>query len=146
MSILSCLVLGWRMFLRAKLIGLGAVVLALFWLAALPALAQEISGTARVIEQTGLNDGQEYRCALIAAGRLAEKIAGRKVSCEAHSTDDEGRMLASCFIRKRENLSGWLVNKGYVVIDSRYSEEFSDWEVWNSNAGAGLWSGSFELP
>jgi endonuclease YncB( thermonuclease family) len=173
MSILSCLVLGWRMFLRAKLIGLGAVVLALFWLAALPALAQEISGTARVIdgdtividghiidlfgidapeldfngtEQTCLNDGQEYRCALIAAGRLAEKIAGRKVSCEAHSTDDEGRMLASCFIRKRENLSGWLVNKGYVVIDSRYSEEFSDWEVWNSNAGAGLWSGSFELP
>ena len=98
------------------------------------------------VEQTCQRDGQTYRCALIAAGRLAEKIAGRTVSCEAHATDAEGRMLASCFIKKREDLSGWLVNKGFVVVDSRYSEKFTDWEIWNQAAGSGLWSGPFELP
>ena len=142
-------------------------------ISAVPARAQEISGPARVIdgdtividgqiidfygidapeldfngvEQTCLSDGQTYRCALVAAGRLAEKIAGRTVSCETHATDAEGRMLASCYIKKRENLAGWLVNKGYVVVDSRYSEDFADWEIWNQAARTGLWSGQFELP
>ena len=149
------------------------VVLALLTLAAMPAAAQDISGHAQVIdgdtiviegqiidlfgidapeldfngrEQICLRDGHPYRCALIAAGRLAEKIAGRTVSCEGHATDAEDRLLASCFIKKRDNLSGWLVNKGYVVIDSRYSDEFEDWEVWNTASGTGLWSGQFELP
>lgn len=142
-------------------------------ISAVPARAQDISGPARVIdgdtiaidgqiidlygvdapeldfngvEQTCLSDGQTYRCALVAAGRLAEKIAGRTVSCEAHAQDAEGHVLASCFIKKHEDLAGWLVNKGYVVVDSRYSEEFADWEIWNKAAGTGLWSGQFELP
>ena len=148
-------------------------VLTFLTLAAMPAAAQDISGQAQVIdgdtiviegqiidlfgidapeldfngrEQTCFRDGHPYRCALIAAGRLAEKIAGRTVSCEVQATDATGRFLASCFIKKRENLSGWLVNKGYVVIDSRYSDEFEDWEAWNTASGTGLWSGQFKLP
>ena len=142
-------------------------------ISAVPARTQDISGPARVIdgdtividgqiidlygvdapeldfngvEQTCLSDGQTYRCALVAAGRLAEKIAGRTVSCEAHAKDTEGHLLASCYTEKREDLAGWLVNKGYVVVDSRYSEEFADWEIWNKAARTGLWSGQFELP
>ena len=164
------------MFMHSVLFRRGTVLLAALALIMLPALtaaAQDISGAARVIdgdtividgqivdlygidapeldfngvEQTCQRDNQTYRCALIAAGRLAEKIAGRTVSCEAHATDAEGRMLASCFIKKREDLSGWLVNKGFVVVDSRYSEKFTDWEIWNQAAGSGLWSGPFELP
>jgi endonuclease YncB( thermonuclease family) len=154
-------------------VGLVVAVLAFLTLAAMPAVAQDISGQAQVIdgdtiviggqiidlfgidapeldfngrEQACFRDGHPYRCALIAAGRLAEKIAGRMVSCEGQATDAAGRLLASCFIKKRENLSGWLVNKGYVVIDSRYSDEFEDWEAWNTASGTGLWSGQFELP
>ena len=154
-------------------VGLVVAILAFLTLAAIPAAAQDISGQAQVIdgdtivirgqiidlfgidapeldfngrEQTCFRDGHPYRCALIAAGRLAEKIAGRTVSCEGQATDATGRLLASCFIKKRENLSGWLVNKGYVVIDSRYSDEFEDWEAWNTASGTGLWSGQFKLP
>ena len=161
-------------FIRRCVAGAAALpVLGLLALSAMPAAAQDFSGPARVIdgdtiaiddqiidlygvdapeldfngvEQTCLNDGQTYRCALVAAGMLADKIAGRTVSCEAHVIYADGRVLASCFVKKRENLSGWMVNKGYVVVDSRYSEEFSDWQAWNKAAGAGLWSGHFELP
>ncbi|MDA0230320.1 MAG: thermonuclease family protein [Proteobacteria bacterium] len=161
---------------RAGMVGAAAAavtMLALLTQAAMPAAAQDIAGQAQVIdgdtiviegqvidlfgidapeldfngrEQICFRDGHPYRCALIAAGRLAEKIAGRTVSCEGHSTNAEGRLMASCFIKKRENLSGWLVNKGFVVIDSRYSSEFEDWEIWNTGSGTGLWSGQFELP
>lgn len=177
MSKMGGLVLGWRMFILLRGVAMAGaaalLVVALLALSAVPAVAADISGPARVIdgdtiaisghiidlygidapeldfngvEQTCQSDGLTYRCALVAAGRLAEKIAGRTVSCETHATDAEGRVLASCFIKKHESLSGWLVNKGYVVIDSRYSEEYSEWEVWNKAAGSGLWSGQFELP
>ena len=39
-----------------------------------------------------------------------------------------------------------LVKHSLVVVDSRYSEKFTDWEIWNQAAGSGLWSGPFELP
>jgi endonuclease YncB( thermonuclease family) len=100
------------------------------------------NGKEQICEQ----DGQAYRCGLIAAGRLAETLAGETVTCEPERTDDTGRILAKCYINRGENVSGWMVTKGWAVVDTRYSDEYSDWQAWAKAGGAGVWAGPFELP
>lgn len=97
-------------------------------------------------EQLCEQDGQAYRCGLIAAGRLAETLAGEIVTCKPERVDANGRVLAKCYINRGENVAGWMVTKGWAVVDTRYTEKYSDWQAWAKAGGAGVWAGPFELP
>lgn len=47
------------------------------------------------------SDGHDYFCGRVAASALAEKIAGRPVTCRPRTTDRYGRTVAVCFRCRR---------------------------------------------
>ena len=58
------------------------------------------------------SDGHDYFCGRVAASALAEKIAGRPVTCRPRTTDRYGRTVAVCSDADDEDLGAWLVRAG----------------------------------
>lgn len=90
-------------------------------------------------------DGREYRCGQQAALALADFVGQRTVRCEQRDTDRYGRVVAVCRVAG-EDLSAWLVQKGWALAYRKYSLDYVDQEAAARTARAGIWRGSFVEP
>lgn len=95
--------------------------------------------------QTCLRAGKAERCGQQAALALADRIGRRAVTCEGHSKDRYGRLLAVCKAGN-EDLNAWLVGAGWAVAYRKYSLDYVGQEEAARKAGRGLWGMQFEMP
>lgn len=91
-------------------------------------------------------DGHDYFCGRVAASALAEKIAGRPVTCRPRTTDRYGRTVAVCFDAGDEDLGAWMVRAGVAIAYRKYSTAYVDDEDTARRARRGLWAGEFVEP
>ncbi|MBK8209177.1 MAG: thermonuclease family protein [Rhodospirillales bacterium] len=145
-----------------------ALVLVLLFATA-AAAAEPIAGQARVIDGDTIvvaevrvrifgidapesrqsctaGDGHDYFCGRVAASALAEKIAGRPVTCRPRTTDRYGRTVAVCFDAGDEDLGAWMVRAGVAIAYRKYSTVYVDDEDTARRARRGLWAGEFVEP
>ena len=145
-----------------------ALVLVLLFATA-AAAAEAIAGPARVIDGDTIvvaevrvrifgidapesrqsctaGDGHDYFCGRVAASALAEKIAGRPVTCRPRTTDRYGRTVAVCFDAGDEDLGAWMVRAGVAIAYRKYSTVYVDDEDTARRARRGLWAGEFVEP
>ena len=92
------------------------------------------------------SDGHDYFCGRVAASALAEKIAGRPVTCRPRTTDRYGRTVAVCSDADDEDLGAWLVRAGLAIAYRKYSTVYVDNEDVARRARHGLWGGEFVEP
>jgi endonuclease YncB( thermonuclease family) len=152
---------------RAAVIGIAFLALVAFW----PALKQDYSGTAKVIDADtieiagerhrlyGLDaaelkqtcrtrEGKEWPCGRDAAQALRGFLKTRSVTCETlGQRDGYGRHVSVCYAGS-ENINAWVVREGWAVADSRTPRRlnFSSEEGTARFLRKGIWSGSFDKP
>lgn len=136
-------------------------------LVASPALAQDVSGTARAADGDSLDfggiavrlhgidapelsqscerAGQHWACGKAAADKLAALIAGRQVSCEQRDVDIHGRTVAACRAGGVD-LAGAMIDAGLAVALPEFSDRYVAQEARARTARLGLWAGTFQLP
>ena len=90
--------------------------------------------------------GREWACGRAAKARLASLIAGGDVACDSRGHDRYGRMLGICAAGNVPDVGEVLVQEGYAVDYSRYSNLYTALARDARAAGRGIWHGSFELP
>ena len=139
----------------------------LVWLAAQPAFAVTLSGTARAVDgdtldlsgqrvrligidapeldQSCQRGGQGWACGDWARDALRERIKGQAVACEATGQDRYGRWLATCRVGGRD-LGQALVRDGVAFAYRRYSVAYVPDEERAARERRGLWQGEAEQP
>lgn len=90
-------------------------------------------------------DGQTHRCGEIAATALRERIGTRRITCLEFDREDNGRVLARCWVG-RDELNRWMVREGFALADRSHSGEYVPDEEFAHIAGIGVWSGTFQPP
>jgi endonuclease YncB( thermonuclease family) len=90
--------------------------------------------------------GREWACGRAAKLRLASLVAGGNVVCKSQGQDRYGRMLGICAAGDVPDVAEVLVQEGYAVDYSRYSNRYSAVAREARAAGRGIWRGSFERP
>lgn len=146
----------------------GAAVALAVMLAAKTAGAQEIVGTASVIDGDTIEihgtrirlegidapesrqacqdaTGAPYRCGQKAALYLSDLIAGRPVTCDQSGQDRYGRALAFCSVAGRD-IGASMVGAGWALAYRQYSTRYVAEEGRARAAGAGIWQGQFDAP
>jgi endonuclease YncB( thermonuclease family) len=86
-----------------------------------------------------------WACGLEAKRQLAERIGDKPVSCRQIKIDLYDRIVAICTTANGDDLSAAMARSGYALPDGsdpRYKAE----ETFARSAGAGMWSGSFQIP
>ncbi len=89
--------------------------------------------------------GETHPCGQIAATALSERIGARDITCLQFDREDDGTVLARCWIGRHE-LNRWMVREGFALADRRHSGEYVPDEEFASIAGIGIWSGTFQPP
>lgn len=146
----------------------GAAVALAVMLAAKTAGAQEIVGTASVIDGDTIEihgtrirlegidapetrqlcqdaGGAKYRCGQRAALYLSDLIGARPVACEPSGQDRYGRAIAICNVAGQD-INGEMVAAGWALAYRRYSTRYVADERRAQTAGAGIWQGAFDAP
>jgi endonuclease YncB( thermonuclease family) len=136
--------------------------------ACVPSLADDLTGSARVIDgdtiavgsrhvrlqgidapetdQVCLGArGERWTCGIAAREHLSSHIAGRAITCAARGEDRYGRMLATCSAGG-ENLNAWIVREGWALAYVRYSGEYVADEADARAQHRGMWAGAFIAP
>jgi endonuclease YncB( thermonuclease family) len=102
----------------------------------------EISG--RRIRLFGIDapeNGQiPVRCDRRAVDRLRHMV-----ECEPKDLDIYSHIVSVCFVQG-EDISAWMVAKGWALAYRQYSRDYVSQEERASKAKLGLWQGEFELP
>lgn len=95
--------------------------------------------------QTCIVNSKAGRCGQQAAFALADKVAGRTVSCEASAQDQYRRMVAVCR-SGGEDLNAWMVAQGWAMAYRQYSADYVRQEEQASASKRGIWQGRFVAP
>jgi endonuclease YncB( thermonuclease family) len=140
----------------------------LFLFIAVPGMAAELSGSARVVDGDTLDiggqkvriegidafetdqtcfdsKGREWACG--AAGRklLLSLTRGQRVTCEGRELDQYGRLIAAC-AAGNANLGATMVVNGLAVVFAKFSDTYVAEEKAARAAKAGVWAGTFLMP
>lgn len=141
---------------------------ALLALAAAPATAAEITGTASAVDsdvlqiggkrvmlwgiesverkQTCKMNGAEWACWDDAVAALNKIVRGAPVRCEQVGDPDVfGRILGTCFIGVM-NVNKELVSEGWAVAKTNESKDYVKDQDVAKAAKSGLWKGTFQMP
>jgi endonuclease YncB( thermonuclease family) len=149
---------------RVGVVFLGALVA----LAATAVPAEEISGTARVIDSNTLEigarrvrligvdapdlaqtcptrKGETYPCGQVAAQALAKLVKDGPFACRGDQTDAAGRLLVRCTIR------GFDVGEQFVLTGRAFADPETGGAYRRAEATAeklreGMWRGEFQKP
>lgn len=133
----------------------------------LPALAQDISGSARAtdgdtlnmagiiirlhgidapeLNQTCTRQGQSWECGKEASAKLAQFVSGVNLRCEQRDIDDYDRIVANCKAGQVD-LGQAMVEAGLAVALPQFSERYLAAEARAKELGIGIWGGEFQLP
>lgn len=96
-------------------------------------------------DQSCVADGQTYRCGQKAAFALSDRIGSNTIACEPRDIDRYGRTVARCIVGG-DDLSAWMVSRGWALAFVRYSKDYVAQEKAASSARLGIWRGTFENP
>ena len=88
---------------------------------------------------------KNYDCGLNSKRALEKKINKKRISCRARSKDRYGRILAICYLEKKD-LNMWMVQSGNAIAYKRYSKRYLTQENEAKKKKIGLWSGTFLEP
>jgi endonuclease YncB( thermonuclease family) len=137
-------------------------------IAASPGLADELTGTASVIDGDTLEihgqrirmhgvdapessqtctkpDGTKWRCGQKAGLALQDKINKRPVTCTWKEKGKYGRLIGTCKAGG-ENLNEWLAENGWAMAYRKYSTDYVKNEEHARAAKKNIWNGEFEPP
>ncbi len=134
---------------------------------AFPALAQDITGRARVIDGDTIDvAGQRIRlhgidapekaqtcrievvpwaCGIAAWGELVQLVAGRDVTCETRDIDRYQRVVAVCAADGRD-INAAMVAQGWALAYLQSSDDYVPQEGKAREAHLGMWRGEFVAP
>ena len=141
---------------------------AAFLVFATPALAQDITGPARVIDgdtldiagqrirlhgidapesrQTCARGEREVRCGRAATAALRRLIDNEPVSCQERDVDRYRRIVVVCFNAEGQDVGAELVREGWALAYRQFSLDYVGEELEAEAAKAGLWSMDFVEP
>ena len=146
-------------------------VLGLFLFFAVQSAAVELSGNAETIPESGFielqgkvlslhgvqiipqnatckkNNGQ-WSCGKLAWETLKNKLDSGPVYCKLFSDEqysERNPELAKCLLKK-ENLSNWLVSRGWALTNKETDEFLASQEILASENNAGIWRDGFVPP
>ncbi|MCH8110767.1 MAG: thermonuclease family protein, partial [Proteobacteria bacterium] len=133
-------------------------------LASAPALAQDITGPARVIDgdtievadqrirlhdidapekaQTCQIEGVPWACGIAAWGELVQLVAGRDLTCETRDIDRYQRVVAVC-AAEGEDINAVMVAQGWALAYRQFSGDYVAQEGEAREAHLGMWRGDF---
>lgn len=134
---------------------------------AAPALAQEISGPAEVVDgdtlsmtgarirlfgidapelaQTCDRGGEPWACGEAARAELVKLVQDQSVTCLGHETDAYGRLVATCRIGGLD-LGEAMVGAGWATAYTQYSTYYVERETLAKRFRLGIWAATFETP
>lgn len=146
---------------------LRAAFLLMLCLAAPPALAVTVTGTARVVDgdtiemsgqtlrligidapelaQPCQRAGKPWACGTWSRDALRARIKGRDLFCVGNDQDRYGRWLVTCRLGDQD-LGQTLVRSGIAFAYRRYSTAYVPDEALAEGESRGLWSGTTETP
>jgi endonuclease YncB( thermonuclease family) len=142
--------------------------IALLVLIVFPALAADLTGSARVVDGDtiwigekkirlhGIDapetkqecqqaDGSPYRCGVASTDALRVLIGSDPVRCEGDTYDRYKRLIAVCY-SGTVNLNDELVRQGWALAYRRYSKDYIPAEEEAQAAKRGMWAGDFKPP
>lgn len=97
-------------------------------------------------KQTCLSEKRKsYPCGLRAAFALDNLAKGKLVSCQPRGVDSQMRILATCS-HNGLDIGGAMVEAGWAIADTRYSQMYVATERAAEEYRRGLWQGEFEEP
>jgi endonuclease YncB( thermonuclease family) len=92
------------------------------------------------------NTDRTQRCGQAAARALDEMTAGRTVYCMETGRDRWRRAIARCATTAVADLSAAMVEAGWALAFTRYSQSYVAHEESARFAGRGAWAGRFDSP
>mgnify|MGYP001565759171 CR=1 FL=1 len=132
-----------------------------------PALAQDVSGSARAADGDSLDfggiavrlygidapelaqgcerGGANWACGKEAAAKLTSLVSGRQTSCEQRDIDTHGRTVADCRAGGTD-LAGAMVDAGLAVALPDFTDRYVAQEARARSSKLGLWAGTFQMP
>ena len=144
-----------------------SLTMSLLFLLALPAHAQDVSGTPRAVDGDSLDfgpvavrlhgidapelaqscerAGQTWPCGKEAAAKLATLVQRGTVVCEQRDVDEHDRIVAACRVGSTD-LGEAMVAAGLAVAFTRNSDRYSGTQARARDAKLGLWNGTFQMP
>lgn len=89
--------------------------------------------------------GRPYQCGYQAMDALRELVGRNDVVCVKESSDDEGRMVGTCYSGDM-NLNTRMVRTGWAVALPEERPDYAPLEKMAKREKAGIWSLKFEHP
>ncbi len=132
------------------------------------ALAETISGNAKVIDGDSINisnvsirlygidapeakqkchlkNGKEWNCGIDSKNMLKKLIKNSIVFCIGKKYDRYKRLIAKCYVDNK-NIESFMVKNGWAVAYRRYSKDYIEEEIEARENKLGIWQGEFQLP
>ena len=129
----------------------------------------DIAGTARIIDgdtidiagrrirlagidapesdQTCTDAGNRlWGCGRVATHELITYVAGRPLTCHPSGLDRYRRVLAVCALPDGSDINAWMVQHGWALAYTDYSDAYRPEEAQAQAAARGIWGGSFIPP
>jgi len=134
----------------------------------LPAVAEELRGSVRVVDGDTIEvgrdkvrlfgidavekdqtcqgaDGRDFACGRHVTDWLRNFVGTREAVCDVRDRDRYGRFVAVCRVGG-DDLGGVLVSAGLTTAYRRYSRDYVAQETAARAAGLGFWAGEFQAP
>lgn len=89
--------------------------------------------------------GRSYNCGREAAVWLKNWITTNELECRIMQQDSRGNMVGTCALGQYD-LGAALVNAGWAVANTRYTDIYVPYEQQARNNKRGLWQGKFYMP
>lgn len=91
------------------------------------------------------DNGRSYNCGMIAARWLRDWIMDSDVECQIMQQDKKGNMFGTCSYGPYD-LGAAIVNAGWAVAYTKYTDIYSPYELQAKVNHRGLWQGNFYMP
>lgn len=89
--------------------------------------------------------GRSYNCGREAARWLKNWIEDNELECHVVKQDTKGNMIGTCSYGQYD-IGAALVNAGWAVADTKYTDAYYPYELQAQENGRGLWRGQFYRP
>ena len=89
--------------------------------------------------------GRAYNCGREAARWLRNWIEDNELECHVIKQDTKGNMIGTCAYGQYD-IGAALVNAGWAVADTKYTDAYYPYEIQAQENRRGLWKGSFYRP
>ncbi|MGH8175680.1 MAG: thermonuclease family protein [Steroidobacter sp.] len=90
-------------------------------------------------------DGKDWPCGKRASQALADKIAGREVTCRQRDTNRFRVPLVVCNVDE-DDINAWMVIEGWALAFRQHALDYVSREYQARSGHRGMWRGEFTAP